>query len=367
VLGSVNYSGAAVGPSELNLGHTSVTLANGIAYVGTGSTCDISSWRGRVAAVNVPAMTVANTFFTLWDPNNTRGQGAQTWTGGGVWGWGGVSLDPNGNVLTAVGNADNGGVGEHGTTLTPFTLAPTEYSGYAEHVLELSSNLATVIASNRPIAQSIYAVTGDLDQQGTPIVFTPIGCPTMVAGQGKSGELTLYDEASIATGPVAQYQMGPSSPNAYFIGEPAYSPATGLVYSDVAQSTAPSLFSPGLIAINPGCGSPSVTWQAGFGSSSDAPRGVPAASAGGVVFAGSGETLWELNASTGAILNGGAPFLRTSGQMRMPVTIDGDWVFVIDNSGDLYGFTTDARYPTVKATTRVLNARQRATGLPLDH
>jgi hypothetical protein len=366
VLGSVNYGGSAVGPSELNLGHTSVTLANGIAYVGTGSTCDISSWRGRVAAVNVPAMTVANTFFTLWDPNNARGQGVQTWPGGGVWGWGGVSIDPSGNVLTAVGNADSGGVGEHGTTLAPFVLAPYEYSGYAEHVVEISSNLATVIASNRPIAQSIYASTGDIDQQGTPIVFTPAGCPTMVAGQGKSGELTLYTEASLAKGPVAQYQMGPSGPGGSFLGEPAYSAATGLVYSDVAASTAPSLFSPGLVAINPGCGTPSVTWRAAFGSSLAAPRSVPAASAGGVVFAGSGTTLFALNASSGAILNGGAPFLTTSGQLRMPVTIDGNWVFVIDNSGDLYGFTTDSRFASIRPKIRGLSARQRAQGLPAE-
>jgi hypothetical protein len=365
VLGSVNYSGAAAGPSELDLGHTSVTLANGIAYVGTGSTCDIASWRGRVAAVNVPAMTLANTFFTLWDPNNTRGQGAQPWGGGGVWGWGGVSIDPSGNVLTSVGNGDSGGVGEHGTTVAPFALAPFEYSGYAEHVVELTSNLSKVIASNRPIAQSIYSTTGDIDQQGTPIVFTPTGCPTMVAGQGKSGELTLYTEATLANGPVAQYQMGPSGPGGSFLGEPAYSPMTGLVYSDVAASTAPSLFSPGMVAVNPGCGNPSVTWRAAFGSSTAAPRSVPAASAGGVVFAGSGNTLFEINASTGAILNGGAPFLTTNGQLRMPVTIDGNWVFVIDNSADLYAFTTDTRFASIQPKMRRLTARQKALLLPI--
>jgi len=365
VLGSVNYSGAAAGPSELDLGHTSVTLNKGIAYVGTGSTCDIASWRGRVAAVNVPAMTLANTFFTMWDPNNTRGQGAQPWGGGGVWGWGGVSVDPSGNVLTSVGNGDSGGVGEHGTTVAPFQLAPTEYSGYAEHVVELSSNLATVIASNRPIAQSIYSTTGDVDQQGTPIVFTPTGCPTMVASQGKSGELTLYTEATLSKGPIAQYQMGPSGPGGSFLGEPAYSPMTNLVYSDVAASTAPSLFSPGMVAINPGCGNPSVTWRAAFGSSMAAPRSVPAASAGGVVFAGSGTSMFEINATTGAILNGGAPFLTTNGQMRMPVTIDGSWVFVIDNSGDLYAFTIDPRFGTVQPKMRKLTARQKALLLPL--
>ncbi len=359
VLGSANYSGAAVGPSELDLGHTSVTLANGMAYVGTGSTCDIASWRGRIAAVSVPAMTLAKTFFTLWDPKDKRGQGAQSWGGGGVWGWGGVSIDPSGNVLAAVGNADNGGIGENGTIVPPFTAAPYEYSGYAEHVLELSSNLSTVIANDLPVAPSEYNGTGDIDQQGTPVVFTPAGCPTMVAGQGKSGELSLFDEASLGKGPVVQYQMAPPGPNGSFKGSPSYSPVTGLVYSDVDASTAPSLFPPGLIAIDPGCGRPSVSWEAAFGTSSGT-RSVPAASAGGVVFAGSGATVFELNASSGAILNGGAPFLTTSGSMRMPVTIDGNWVFVIDNSGDLYGFTTDTRFPAIQAKSRTLTARQRA-------
>jgi hypothetical protein len=360
ILGSVNYSGTAVGPSELDLGHTAVTLANGTAYVGTGSTCDIASWRGRIAAISVPAMTLTNTFFTLWDPNNQRGQGAQSWGGGGIWGWGSVSIDPNGNVIAAVGNADNGGIGENGKIVPPFTVAPYEYSGYAEHVLELSSNLSTVIANDLPIAQSEYNGTGDIDQQGTPIVFTPPGCPTMLAGQGKSGELSLFVEASLGNGPVAQYQMAPSGPHGYFLGAPSYSPVTGLVYSDVAVSTPPTLFPPGLVAINPGCGTPSVTWEAAFGNSSSSPRSVPAASAGGVVFAASGNTVYELNASSGAILNGGEPFLTTSGSMRMPITIDGNWVFAIDNSGDLYGFTTDTRFAKAKAKMRALTARQRA-------
>jgi hypothetical protein len=358
VLGSVNVSGSAAGSTELNLGHTSVTLAGGTAYVGTGSFCDISSWRGRVVAVSVPSMTVAKTFFTLWDPLNARGQGAQPWGGGGVWGWGGVSVDPNGNVLTAVGNADAGG--NYGTIAPPFAQAPTEHSGYAEAVLELSNNLSAVLASNHPVAQSIYAYANDVDEQGTPVVFTPTGCGAMLAVQGKAGQLTLYDESAISKGPIAQYQMGPASGTDYFIGEPAYSPATGLVYSDVAASAAPSLFSPGLVAVNPGCGTPSVVWRAAFGSAADAPRSVPATSAGGVVFAGSGGAVWALNASTGTILNGGQPFLHTGGSMRMPATIDGNWVFVVDNNGNLYGLTTDSNVPAVRATLREPAGRQLA-------
>ncbi len=359
VLGSVNFAPTAAGPDELDLGHTSVSLSGGTAYVGTGSFCDISSWRGRVAAVSVPSMTLANTFFTLWDPANARGQGAQPWGGGGVWGWGGVAQDPAGNVITAVGNADVGG--NYGTIAAPFVPAPLEYSGYAEAVVELNSSLSTVIASNHPVPQSVYLNASDIDVQGTPVVFTPTGCGTMLAGQGKSGELSLYDESSMSSGPVIQYQMGPSTAADTFIGDPAYSAATGLLYSDVAVSTAPSLFSPGMVAINPGCGNPSVAWRAAYGTSSDWPRSVPATSAGGVVFAGAGGSVWTLDASTGAILNGGAPLLNAGGQMRMPVTIDGNWVFILDNNGDLYGYTTDSRFPAIQAKYRTPTARQRMT------
>jgi hypothetical protein len=312
-----------------------------------------------VAEISVPSMTLVNTFFTLWDPNNARGKGAQPWGGGGIWGWGGVSLDFNGNVVTAVGNADPGG--NYGTIAAPFVAAPTEYSGYAESVLELSPNLSTVIASNHPVPQAVYQTASDIDVQGTPIVFAQTGCPAMLAGQGKSGELSIYTESSIAGGPVAQYQMSPASGADTFIGEPAYSAATGLVYSDVVVSTSPSLFQPGMVAINPGCGKPTVSWRAAYDSSSDAPRGVPAASAGGVVFAGSGGAVWALDASTGALLNGGGPFLHTGGAMRMPATIDGDWVYIIDNNGNLYGLTIDSSYPTIQAKLRVPTAQQRMT------
>jgi hypothetical protein len=265
-------------------------------------------------------------------------------------------------VLTAVGNADAGG--NYGQIEPPFVQAPTEYSGYAEAVLELNSTLSTVLASNHPVPQSVYGDANDVDEQGTPMVFTPTGCPTMVAVQGKAGQLSLYEESTLASGPFVQYQMSPSSATDYFIGEPAYSPATGLVYSDVAASAAPSLFSPGLVAVNPGCGTPAVTWQAAFGSAANAPRSVPATSAGGVVFAGAGGAVWALNASTGAILNSGQPFLHTGGSMRMPVTVDGDWVFILDNNGNLYGLTTDPSFPAINARIALPTARQRESIWP---
>jgi outer membrane protein assembly factor BamB len=369
VLGQVNFAPSAASASELNFSHTAVTLNNGIAYVGTGSTCDISSWRGSVVAVNVPSMTIAKTFFTVWDPQNTRGAGAQPWSGGGVWGWGGVSLDSSGNVLTGVGNTDNAESG-FGTILPPFVAAPQEYSGYGNTLLELAPDLSTVVANNHPIPLDTYSsVAFDLDVQGTPLVFSPngSGCGTMVALQGKSGELSLYNEHAINNGPVAQYQLSPLTiaANDAYLGDPAYSPATGLVYAPVASSVTPSLFPPGLIAIDPGCGKPSVTWHAAFGSdASDAgiSRAVPAASAGGVVFAGTvdgtGGDVWAVNASTGAVLNGGQPVLKTSGNLRVPPTIDGNWIFVLDYNGNMYGLTIDPSYPKIQSRHRAADARQ---------
>jgi hypothetical protein len=349
ILGQVDFTASAVGPTEQNFGHTSVTLRNGIAYVGTGSTCDVSSWRGRVVAVDVPAMTIAATFFTLWDPKDQRGKGAQPWGGGGVWGWGGVSLDPAGNVLTGIGNTDNG-ESSNGRIKPPFAAAPFEYSGYGESLLELAPYLGKVIADNHPIPKSTYnKVAVDLDVQGTPVVFSPSGpgCGTMVALQGKSGEFTVYDESDINSGFVAQYQLSPSTSSDGYLGDPAYSPVSGLMYAPVASSVQPTLFAPGLVAFDPGCGRPSVTWHTAFGSDSSGsgiPRSVPAPSAGGVVFAGSvkgsGGDLWAVDASTGSVLNG-------------------DWVFVLDVNGNLYGLTTDPAYPAIAPQTRPADPRAR--------
>jgi hypothetical protein len=367
ILGRVNFAAAQVGHPEQNFTHTAVTLNNGVAYVGTGSTCDISAWRGSVVAVNVPSMSVADRFFTLWDPLGTRGAGKQPWSGGGVWGWGGVSLDSAGNVLTGVGNGDN--AISNGKIAPPFVSIPHEYDGYAETLLELSPNLSSVVANNHPIPTNIYSRSvNDLDIQGTPLVFRPngSGCGTMVAIQGKSGEFNLYNESSIASGPVAQYQLSPPNSDDAYLGDPAFSPATGLVYAPVASNTSPTLIPAGLIAINPGCGHPSVTWRAAFGtdsSSSGTPRSVPAVSAGGVVFAGtvngSGGSVWAVDAATGNVLNAGSPVLQTSGNIRVPATIDGDWVFVLDDNGNMYGLTTDSRYAKIQAQYRAPDARSR--------
>jgi hypothetical protein len=233
--------------------------------------------------------------------------------------------------------------------------------------LELSPGISTALASNHPIPLSAYTGTStDLDVQGTPVVFEPTGCGTMVALQGKSGELNVYNENSIRSGFAAQYQLSPGTFQDGYLGDPAYSRATGLLYAPVASDVSPTMFAPGLIAINPGCGSPSVAWHAAFGSDSSGngiPRSVPAPSAGGVVFAGTvagnGGNVWAIDAATGTLLNGGSPLLQTSGHLRVPATIDGDWVFILDDNGNLYGLTIDTHVAAITPRAVAADARQR--------
>jgi hypothetical protein len=270
-----------------------------------------------------------------------------------------------------------------------------------EAFIKVSPDLSQVEASHHPIPVSAYAGDSvDLDIQGTPAVFRPngSGCDPLAALQSKSGALYVYDTTRIGRGLLAQYQLAPSTYSDGFLGGPAFSPATGLLYAAVTSSSG-SLYSPGMIAIDPGCGTPSVAWHSSFGPDSypsGKPRSVPAVSAGGVVFVGTicspnssggcpgsvvsttsrsaqgalrkpaiccaptgpGDgALWALDASTGVVLNGGKPLIYTSGPLRAPPTIDGNWVFVMDNNGVLYAFTIDPSYPAVAAKARSVDPR----------
>jgi outer membrane protein assembly factor BamB len=75
----------------------------------------------------------------------------------------------------------------------------------------------------------------------------------------------------------------------------------------------------------------------------------PAGSEGGAV--------WALNASTGTVLNNGLPIITTAGPIRVPPTIDGNWIFVLDNNGDMYGLTIDPSYAAISAKARAIDAR----------
>jgi hypothetical protein len=342
---------------EAVFGHTAVTAANGNLYVGTGSNCEgttppgLPSWRGRVVAVNAASMQVVNTFFTTW------GQGGN-YGGGGVWGWGGVSADASGNVYTSGGNAETPDSVMQ-TPPPPFVLAPSEQQGYGEHLVKLSPNLATVEDSNYP-GFNFNIGGSDLDYTGSPIVYQPPNCGEMTATMGKGGTLTLNSTSQL-TPALNSLNINVPSGAANAIGNPAYSPATGLLYAAVATSGPGSLLlPPGLVAVQ-GCGAGAqILWDTPFGPDSQTlngenPRSAPTVTAGGVVMAavpdvGGGGSLYALNAASGNLLNGGNPILNTGDIDLMAPTVSGQWIYVLDNSGNLYGLTVDPSIAAKPAT-----------------
>jgi outer membrane protein assembly factor BamB len=351
-LGSVNVTPSNL-PGEIDFAHTALTLSGGTLYVGSGSTCDLSSWRGAVYAVNVASMTLENTFYTVY------GQGG-AYSGGGVWGWGGAAVDAAGNVYIGVGNADYNS-GKNGPQ-APFVTTTNEEAGYGDHMVSLSSNLATV-NSSYAVPYAFSKTERNLDLSGTPVLFTPTGCPTMVAIQGKAGLLNFYTAGNIGAGPVASFTFSVAEDDVSYIGNGSYSPVTGLYYANVPTSSGGSIRPPGMVGFGmSGCSTPSIVWSSQFGADSyqigahdGQPRSAPTVTAGNVVFvasptSGGRSQLWALDATTGAVLNGGAPVFTTANLLRMPPVIDGKWMYLLDQGGNLYGLSLDLSVPAIAAT-----------------
>ncbi len=284
---------ADYGPDH-NFMHGGLTYnpSNGLLYAVTGSTCDISPWYGRIVAIATNGPSVAGTFFTM---SGTSMPGA---SGGGIWGPGGASIDPNtNNVFVATGNADT-------------SNGAAQNAGYAEQIIELSPTLGTVIASNYP--PNIPDVNGDQDFDfgATPLLFQAYGCPRLLAAVNKSGMFELYDIGSISYGPVQYIAMSIPSDKGDFIGVPAFDPVTGYVY--VGMPASEGIYKPGLAAfsIEPNCTlNPTPVWNANFGPDGSHLQGTqtprsPVSIANGVVYVSnnSQKTEFAFDAATGSLL-----------------------------------------------------------------
>jgi outer membrane protein assembly factor BamB len=262
--------------------------ANGMLYAVTGSTCDISPWYGRIVAINTNTAQIVGTFFGAAQQGSS---GVQYGSGGGIWGFGGASIDPATNdVYIGTGNAD----------VSDSKNGNSQSAGYSEEVVELSPNVTSILANNYPA--NIPSITGDYDFDfgATPLLFQPPNCPPLLAAMNKSGMFELYDRSSIASGPVQYIQMSISSDSGYFIGSPAYDPITNYVY--VELPTTEGIYEPGLgaFSIASNCTlNPTPIWSAAFGPS-DASRS-PLTIANGVIYVanGSGDTEYAFNAATG--------------------------------------------------------------------
>jgi glucose dehydrogenase len=337
--------------------HTGLNLVNGKLYAGTSGVCDITPWRGRVAVVDVATHTLQNTFYTV---ANFTGVPGTFYSGGGVWGWGGVSAEADGSyVYTGVGNADT--AAQTGS----FVQAPSETAGFAEHVVSIRGDLTLTggaLDSNAPSLQFLSnpLSASDIDLSGTPVLFQPPGCSQpLLAVQGKEGYLFIYRRGSLSSGPIFEEQFSISSDYAFYMGLPAYSKQTGYLYTAIPTAGSLSGYAPGLAILQPinGCTSFGVVAHPSFGPEStdpmlftndtENPRSSPTV-VNDVVFIGTPDgVLWARNAKTGAALwdsaSGGAWAKQPLGdEIRFGPVVSGGMVFIVEtNSASIYALTVN--------------------------
>jgi outer membrane protein assembly factor BamB len=152
-------------------------------YVATASYCDRRPYAGRVIRVDTtPPAHRAETWYSVEDvvPG-----------GGGIWGWGGVAITPDGHVWAATANAN-------AKTLND------DAHWNAESVVELSDHLGLLQVGH---AKGM-PIHGDYGFGSTPVVFTPKRCAPLVAAEGKDGVLYVWQRAALGKGPTQRIQLG---------------------------------------------------------------------------------------------------------------------------------------------------------------
>jgi hypothetical protein len=186
--------------------------------------------------------------------------------------------------------------------LTGNAIANPQNAAFAEHVVALTPSLA-VTASNSPM---IPAGSRDADFGATAPLFQPRGCPSMLAAFQKTGNLFIYGQATIQSGPTQTLNISQPRASGTNIGLPAFDPVLNQLYM-AAPSHSPTGFdNHGLLALGiSGTCSVSLAWQQPVGkdSVSDNPSISPVVANGVVYYAdGISMQVFAVNAKSGQIL-----------------------------------------------------------------
>lgn len=242
-----------------------VTLVHGKLYIPTALLCTRTTT--NLFSVDVKTRKVAH-----WAAVPYRLGG-----GGGIWGWGGVAFDARTrSILAVTGDALAAGqnVGKKFS----------ESAGYAEHLVRFNLDLH-VVAANAPVDYRSYI---DADLTGAPVVMRAAGCPALVAAQGKAGSVFVWRLDRIARGTVWRKKIAPK-----LNGQPAWSPLTRSLYV-VGHTRAYRL------QVTRSCGIRQV-WSIPLETA--AVNGPPIITGNVIWFTvSSDETLWAVDARTGAVL-----------------------------------------------------------------
>ncbi len=293
---------------------SALRLAHGALYVGVASWCDkpdaSGAWDGRLDAIDLATRRVVHRFDVVPGAKN----------GGGIWGPGGVSVDPgDGSIWVATANAvveKNGNLQEQ----TP----------NAERVIHLTPALG--IRSEVVEPDSNPTILGDQGFGSTPMLFQPAGCPALLAVNSKDSYTYVWRRAALHAKPVFRTLFGQRGANNTFFAEPTWDAAAKTLVVDDAQVRGGdgSNGAVGLRLVD-GCRF-RVAWHINIGGGVD-PQPL---AAGPVVFApatAAGQ-LAILDARTGAVIT----LLETDGPAyTAPMIADGR-VLVGSSSGALLAF-----------------------------
>lgn len=193
-------------------------LFGNTVYVPVASYCDLPGSdgvmpNGRLVGVDVVKAAVAETF----DP--VPGEGNL----GGIWGWGGVSIDSTRKRLfTGVGNS---------YVYDASCSCYTDTAGLGDAMVKLTPQLR-VVGWDRPMH---YPGTGDYDLGTAPLLFQPPGCPPLLAGNSKLGWMYVWNRTHLKSG--LRFSAGVSDGLAAFVGQPSYSPSLNMIFESHATIT----------------------------------------------------------------------------------------------------------------------------------
>jgi outer membrane protein assembly factor BamB len=298
-------------------------LFNNFLYIATGSHCDQQPYYGHVTRIDV-----RNQSKLTW---YTNGVGPTGPGGGGIWGWGGVSVDPaDGTVFTGVGNSH---------VWSDECACYVDNAGFGNQIVALPPDLSSVLESDAPDLPT----TTDDDFGAAPLLFQPRGCPPLAAMNNKIGALYIWNRHNLAAGPVVP-PIPLSDGISAFVGSPSWNEQRQLLFDAQAVMFGPEgRLGNGVQAfsVDSGCQFRPL-WKALVGDGNQATPLV----AGDVVFATGGKTrgFFALSALNGRRLWTYPTVGRTVAAM---ITVGG-MVFGADTSGWVYGFRPSPQPPPRK-------------------
>jgi outer membrane protein assembly factor BamB len=302
-------------------------------YVPIASRADTGNYHGRVVQIDALWSDAPQVLYT-WYVTGANGP-----VGGGVWGYGGVSLDPLTAIYAATGNA--------------LDVDPESYLYADKAVVRLDLNL-NVQAADGPTVPA----GEDLDFGSTPILFQPPGCPNETISLQKNGQLFLYNRDAIGNGPIQVLQISGNGGYTGYLGSVVYDPVFNQIYTSNNVDDGAGIFYHGLIAfsVQQDC-TLALAWQqtVGVNDCCDENPTVPPVAANGVVYHVSAEAAvaYAFDAASGAYLWDSGSLIG-SRIYASPTVVNGQ-LFVAGVDHKLYAFSPSSSLSSARGSPQNTN------------